>query len=263
MKVALFVEGTDQSTSSVAGSDPLAKLWNESICAAAGVSPFDVVIGFSKRNIVAMDPAVKSLSGVGESFDELLTRMADTHGFEAAVIAWDLHPRWNPDYPYCRWQETLSFYSGIANSERLGTEWRDSAAARLAEYQSRPNASERAQMPVLSPFSIQPLCMDRMFESLLMVDDGRALREALGVEGSRVPLWPKVYHGMKEDEYVAKAIAACRRARISSPMMRAMRGDFDTAKHEWGGALVDAIAKGRFATSLEGHPTVRRLAEIR
>lgn len=263
MKVALFVEGTDQSTSSVADSDPLARLWNETLCRVAGVRAFDVVIGFSKRNIVAMDPAVKSLSGVGESFDELLIRMEESHEFEAAVVAWDLHPRWNPQYAYCRWQETLNFYTGIASSARLAPGWRDSAAARLAEYESRSVASERTQMPILSRFSIQALCMDRMFESVLMIDDGRALREALGVEGTRVPLWPKAHRGQKEDEYVAKAIAACRRAKINTPLMRGVRGDFDTAKHEWGGVLAEKIARGRFSASLTGHPTIRRLAEIR
>lgn len=265
MRVALFVEGTDQSGTSYAKDDPLAVLWNDVVCELAGVPAFDHVIGMSKRHLVAMNPANKGLSGVGESFDQLLVRKLTELRFDAAVVAWDLHPRWNPTAAYCRWEETLDLYRGVAASRVLSENWTALAQARLDDLEARAVPSARASRTPLIPGAIQALCMDRMFESLVIDTGASALRRALEVDGEQVPKWPNLGRsGRQHDELLGMAIEAARALRPKRKTAHKIRQGFLIEKHGWASLVLrNMLEVPEDAAALRVHPIAVRLAEIR
>lgn len=264
LRVALLVEGTDQSSSSIADQDPLAQLWNDLLCGIAGVRAFDHVIGISKRNLVAMDPSIRALSGVGEPLDELLARKLKTLDFDAAVVAWDLHPRWNPNQPYCRWNETLDLYRGIARSTALESLWVESAEARLVELESRHVPSARPALTPLKPGVVQAICMDRMFESLLTDLGADVLKRALGVDGVRIPRWPNlVGSDSQPDRVMYAALEAIRALRPRPSVFARVRGSFMTHKHEWARLILRGVSvHPADGAVLASHPIVGRLSEV-
>lgn len=119
MKVALLVEGSVSVPVSGRSADPLTEVWNLLASTVAGKRPFDLVVGISKDQLVQMDPAVRTLSTMREPLDEFLARVISTHGIDAAVVAWDLQPKWNSQATVCRWNETLALYTGLAHSSCL------------------------------------------------------------------------------------------------------------------------------------------------
>ncbi|WP_146084625.1 hypothetical protein [Rathayibacter sp. AY1E3] len=262
LRVALFVEGTDRSSSSESATDPLAILWNRAVCRLAGIPQFDHVIGFSKGSLVAMDPANRSLSSVGESFDQLFLRKLTTLGFDAAVVAWDLHPGWNSRATYCRWSETKSIYEGIANSPAaIPSAWMKKAGARFAEMNSRASPEDRVGPPPLEVNSIQVICMDKTFEDLLVFDRANILRRALEVQGERVKGWPRNF--VDAELGVGAAIAAVRRIRPKRQVAKLVRNDFPAAKHEWATLILErALQNAEDAQMLRNHPIVTRLREV-
>jgi hypothetical protein len=111
LRIALFVEGSESPPQP--RRDPaLKKIWNEVLGATLNLRPFDPIIPISKKHLTAMDPRSPCMSGAGEKLDQLMARMLARNPFDAAVVAWDLVPAWNPKDQYCRWDETLklSFY---------------------------------------------------------------------------------------------------------------------------------------------------------
>ena len=129
LRVALFVEGSE-SPPTPRRSAALKRVWNDDLAPGVGVSPFDVVVPISKLNLVAMDPENPAMSGNGEGLDQLMVRMMAREPFDAAVVAWDLVPRWNPLGSYCRWDETLDFYRLLSESECLPEPWKRQAGKR-------------------------------------------------------------------------------------------------------------------------------------
>ena len=265
LRVALFVEGTDQSSYSTAPEDPLARLWNERLCSLAGVQRFDHVIGMSKKHLASMDEKNRGLSGVGERFDQLFVRKANSLGFDAAVVAWDLFPRWDQSAPFCRWQETLDLYAGLARSEELGQIWRDCAQGRWLELSQRERPSARLGLTRLQPGMIQALCMDRMFETLLVDAGSSALRRALGIDGRRVQNWPNFNtNGLKHDDLLGMIVEIVRRLRPRPTAAGRVRGGFRDAKHEWASEILSRLAEDADdKEALRSHPIIRRLAEVR
>lgn len=264
MRVALFVEGTSQAGTYERTGDPLERLWNETLCARLGLPRFDHIFGISKRHLVAMDPSVKALSSVGESLDQLIARVQADKGFDAAVVAWDLHPRWNPEAIQCRWQETLNLYRGLSASEVLPKQWRNAAALRFRELSQRQSPSMRAAAPRLRPGSVLGLCMDKMFESLVTPNES-AVRRAFGVAGTRVPGWPRwdAATATPDRSLLAPAVAATRRLRPVPDSARRVRGGFDTRKTEWADYLIGRMLDSDDDRHLVAdHPISVRLREV-
>jgi hypothetical protein len=258
LRVALFVEGS-ASPPPPRGLPALARIWAEHLCGLAGVAGFSVVVPISKKHIVAMDPSNPKMSGAAEPLDQLIARRIRSDGFDAAVVAWDLVPAWSPSEAGCRWTETLDFYGLLAQSGDLPSAWVSYAEARFNELGGRQEPGARSSMPTLERGACVALCMDPMFEHLL-VGNERAVKRALGITG-RLDGWPRWSNSANPDKrLLAPAIAALPRR---SPVRRRIRGDFRTHKDEWGEYLLrQMLADDDLARALSNHPWPARLREI-
>src|SRR5690606_22785331 len=124
VRVALFVEGSENRA---VRSGPLLQTMWDRLAKGLGVEAFSRVVPISKKHLVAMDPDQPPMSGAGESLDQLMVRCLHREAFDAAVVAWDLVPAWNPEGGFCRWQETLDLYRHLATSAVLDEPWRHAA----------------------------------------------------------------------------------------------------------------------------------------
>jgi hypothetical protein len=265
IRIALFVEGST-SPPTRDGRQSLEVLWNDRICQRLGLRRFDRVVPIYKTHLVAMDPRNPPMSGAGEPLDQLMVRELRRSFFDAAVVAWDLVPSWHPDEEYCRWLETLNLYRFLSLSDCLPQNWRDQARARFEELSSRPAPSSRSRPPRLQPGMILPLCMDPVFESLLVQDEG-GIKRALGID--REPRgWPR--RGWRDPQerrpdlnVLAPAIRSAMGIRPKLGVMRAIRGDMRTHKTQWGEFLLKSLLDDEQSRDrvLE-HPILRRLAEV-
>lgn len=262
MKVALFVEGSVAYSS--AGSDPLTELWRILAVDVALGRAFDVVYGISKAQLVSMSSGVSSVSSLGEAFDYYLQRVIERDGIDRAVVAWDLHPKWNSHSARCRWEETLELYRGLASSPALPASWKYEAQQRLQALQARARPSARLGPPAKVQHSVLPLCMDSMFESLLC--DENLVREALGVVGTNVKGWPTRWGSSvpnPDSAILAPAVAAVRRKFPKGAASRHVRRDWRSGKNDWGLYLVQkATASPHLLARLQRHPIAERLAEV-
>jgi hypothetical protein len=191
-----------------------------------------------------------------------LARLGAGISFDAAVVAWDLHPKWNVDGAFCRWDETVRLLDCLSKSTSLPDSWRSACAARHSAYIARPTPSDRASGPALSPGSVLPLCMDPEFEALLTVDE-RAVMKALGV-AKRPSGWPSGWGagGARRpgDDVLRRAIDSLPR---ESQVRRRVRGTWRQNKGAWGELLLREIVSdpaGR--DGLAAHPVVTRFTEL-
>ena len=264
-RVALFVEGSIEGRAANRRDDPLIAIWNNLLCEAVGIPHFEVVLPMSKKHLVAMDPNNPKMSGAGEPFDEYLARQLKTHQFDAAVVAWDLVPRWNPNDACCRRQETLDFYDfvGKSKSEALPEMWMIQARKRHAALLK----SRSAKPPQLKRGMLLALCMEPMFEVVLTHDEA-ALRRAFGC--SETPQgWPRHGwgdpHERKPDRTVLlPAIDAIQAVRPKLKCTSQVRGDFTTNKNGWGEFLLrKLLGDARAKSQILATPFVSRLGHIR
>lgn len=266
LKVALFVEGSHAPLPRHR-QQPLDGIWNGCFGEALDLHRFDPIVPISKTHLVAMDPDNPPMSGAGEALDVLLARMLKLHSFEIAVVAWDLVPAWNPAGSFCRWEETLKLYRYLARSKVLPPPWKEQAVKRYKELSQRNTPSDRARPPALQPGMVLPLCMEPMFESVLVLDEAAAKR-ALGVQGRSVSTWPNQGWGdlreRRPDENVlAPAIRAVSRLRPKLQACRVVGGDLKTKKNEWGEYLLRRMLNDeRVRTRVLGHPLSKRLSEL-
>ncbi len=204
------------------------------------------------------------MSTMREPIDEMLDRAIRTRGIEAAVVAWDLRPKWNGHVDNCRWTETLALYEGLAASKHLPPMWIASASRRLDELRSRSRPSARSQLPKLEPHSVLPLCMDLEFESIL--SDEAGVRQALGVAGRPIRGWPKRWGARSarpDKELLSPAIAAIRRASPRPDSARTVRRDWATGKNDWALYILQQFADDAGMRELvRRHVIVQRLAEV-
>lgn len=263
MRTALIVEGSVAYGTGRRG-DPLTEIW-EMLCRDyAGIDEFDVVVGLSKDQLVAMAPGNSTLSTMREPFDVYLERLIRQHGLEAAVVAWDLQPAWSAGTANCRWRETLELYSGLALSQVIPDLWRGQAQLRLAQLQGRVLPSARTQPASLGPGMVLPLCMEVMFESLLT--DESVVRSALGLHGQRVPGWPSGWspnHPGPDKGLLGPATSAVRRLRPQHPAARAVRRDWFSGKNDWAEYILRQVKDDpALRAVVASHPIVRRLREV-
>jgi hypothetical protein len=207
-----------------------------------------------------MDPANPTMSGAAEPLDQLIERMRTQLGFDAAVVAWDLTPAWNPAARGCRWQETLDFYRFLAASDDLPNAWTDHARRRFDELSVRPVPGARGALPRVDEGACLALCMEPMFEDILAQSES-GLRRALGVSGRPPAGWPRWRTSQSPDrDLIAPAISCLARR---SPIRRRVRGDFRTKKDEWGEYLLrQLIDEPECRTALAEHPVPTRLRDL-
>jgi hypothetical protein len=265
LRIALFVEGSTAPPPPRGQERPLERIWNGNLRSALDLRPFALIVPISKRHLVAMDPRNPPMSGAGEPLDALMARMLRRAPFDAAVIAWDLVPAWNPEGAFCRWQETLDLYRFLAASTELPDLWRRKAAERYESLSRRPAPSRRAGPPSLEPGMVLPVCMDPMFESLLVQDEA-AVKRAVGVRG-RIQGWPSKGWGTSlrrpDQDLLAPAIGSLTRMRPRPPVLRTVRGDMRTNKDGWGEYLLRRLlADGEARETLLAHPLCLRLREL-
>ncbi|HSK81642.1 MAG TPA: hypothetical protein VLQ45_34625 [Thermoanaerobaculia bacterium] len=242
------------------------RIWKNCLGTELGLLPFDPIVPISKRHIVAMDPSNPPMSGSGEALDQLMTRVLERSSFDVAVVAWDLVPAWNPEDGYCRWKETVDLYRFLAQSTDLPEIWKRQAARRFEDLQRRQTPSTRSGLPPLEFGMVLPVCMEPMFEGLLVQDEA-AVRRALGLR-ERPRGWPS--HGWADpverrpDEAVlGPAIRALSRMRPQPTVLRAIRGDMRTNKDGWGEFLLRKLLEDNQARPvLLSHPLSRRLIEL-
>lgn len=260
LRVALFVEGSaDVGIRRTATW--LDEIWNAHLITAVGGRPFDAIIPISKKDLIAMDSRVPRPTG-SEPLDMKLRRLGAGTAFDAAVVAWDLHPAWNALGVFCRWEETVRLYELLADSVALPGEWRAQASARLAEYRGRKLPSARAATPRLAPGVVQVLCMDPEFESLLAVDE-TGVRRALGF-ATRPPNWPTAWGiggTRRPSEDVLRPAVQC--VPRASPVRRRIRGGWRERKGEWGEYILrQLLADNATAATVRSHPIARRLSDV-
>jgi hypothetical protein len=207
------------------------------------------------------------MSGAGERLDQLMTRVLARDPFDIAVIAWDLVPAWNPQGTFCRWNETVDLYRFLGASRDLPDLWREKAQQRFVELSGRPEPGARRRVPSLEPGVVLPVCMEPLFEGLLVQDEG-AVKRALGVKGKEPKGWPKAGWSDPRERrpdlnVLAPAITALRRLRPAPEVFRRIRGDMRTHKGEWGELILrELLADEQARPMILSHPISRRLTEL-
>jgi hypothetical protein len=226
----------------------------------------DPIVPINKKHLVAMDPRKPRMSGGGEALDQLIMRMMQRTPFDAAVVAWDLVPAWNPEGAFCRWEETLDLYRFLAASKALPQPWKDQAAVRYADLSSRPAPGVRESPPRLEHGMVLPICMEPMFEVLLTQDEA-AVRRALGL--TRAPKgwpsrgWADPQMQRPDSGVLGPAIQALFRMRPKPAVLRKIHGDMITHKNEWGELLLrQMLADDRARVTILAHPIALRLREL-
>lgn len=264
LKVALFVEGGESPLPPRQTKSALELIWNEHLPTALGLRAFSTVVPISKKHLVAMDPGNPAMSGAGEALDQLMARTMKRHAFDAAVIAWDLVPAWNPEVDYCRWRETLDLYRHLSRRNELPEPWRQRARHRLEELEGRSSPSARHRRPKLVQHQILPLCMEPMFESLILQEEA-AIKRAMGLRG-KVPRWPNQGWGdakekRPDEALLAPAILAAQGAKPAT--ISGVRGTMRTNKDGWGEFLLRRLLVDPSARAVVlAHPIAERLDEI-
>ncbi len=267
LRIALFVEGS-ATPPPVRRPSPFTQIWNEHLCGALGIRAFDEIIPISKKHLVAMDPTQPKMSGASEPLDELIARKLKTIQFDAVVVAWDLVPAWNPDDEFCRWQETLDLYRFLAKSQSadLPIIWKQRAAERFDELRSRPEPGNRHRHLQLKPGAILALCMEPMFETVLVRNE-QAARDAFGIK--RIPSdWPVAAWRVPDDRrpdtnILVPTINAVRNVRPKPKCVKQVPGDFRSNKDGWGEYLLKRLlADPKAKSQILSTNMIERLRDI-
>lgn len=258
---ALLAEGPVNATD--AELNVFVELWQEYLGSLSVVTPA-VVIPIHKLHLIAMDPNLPKMSGASEPLDYLLARVIDQHEIEAAVIAWDLTPPWDPDAEedrYCRWNETRKLYTLLAASEVLDEEWRASCHSRASEFATRNRPGDRSAAFTLRKHGIVAICMEPEFESLLAQDDGQIMR-ALGLSQRPATGWPRRWgaSGKNPKTLLREAVVAAKKHRPKTTPTKRIRGDMRTAKHAWGLHFLRTLLQHK-RSLIDDHPISMRITE--
>ncbi len=271
LRIALFVEGSI-SPPQARGDPALNRIWNEVLRSELNLHPFDSIIPISKKHLVAMDPRSPCMSGSQEPLDYLIARKLEIAGrlkqapFDVAIVAWDLVPAWNPEGEYCRWTETLDLYRFLADSQALPDVWKNQAHRRWQELEARRQPSDGVDLPPLEQGMVLAVCMEPMFESLLVQDEG-AVKRALQV--SETPrCWPRQGWGNPHERHpdtriLVPAIAAIQSIKPRLRCVKHIRGDMRTNKDGWGEYILRQLfLDPKVRNRIRQHPLPARLVEL-
>lgn len=263
LRVALFVEGSENRA--IRRGPLLAEMWKQ-LAVGLGIAGFSRVEPISKKHLVAMDPEQPPMSGAGEALDQLMVRCLERETFDAAVVAWDLVPPRDKDAGFCRWRETLDLYRFVGTSSILPEPWRAAAARRHVEMTSRMVPSHRRKPHRVAYNEIVAVCMDPMFEALLLQKEQHVLR-ALAID-RRPPGWPSQGWGSTttrqlDDALLTPMIDALRAGPSKQwpRVARTIRADARN-KDPWLEYLLRRLLEDPEARALVlAHPICRRLME--
>ena len=262
LSVALFVEGSGGNVPSKEEHGALARIWSEILPTALGCTSRPRIVPMSKRSLVALDRSKPPLTGT-LPLDLLMMRELAKQPFDAAIVAWDLQPPWDPHAVRCRWRETLDLYRLLGGSPSLPEPWRSRSQARYEALTARIVPAARARPHQLKPGEIGVLCMEPMFEALLVDEPG--IRAALGLKRSPAD-WPNLKRKNVRDpdhSLLGQAIDAAKRSRTPGPILKRINGDMFTRKNEWGAHFLECLlANEATRARLLKRPLVRRLREI-
>lgn len=264
LRIAFFAEGGVWPPAK--RGDPFVRLWRETIPEFFGLVAPARVVPISKRHLVAMDPKLPKMSGAGEPLDALMARELQQEEFDTAVVLWDLVPAWDERARACRWEDMLALYKGLAASEELPAPWRENADARLRKLRERGQPALRTGVPAPAPATTLAVCMEPVFEGLL-VQDENLVRRALGVRGRHVPGWPSPWStvGVTRPDLrlLQPAIIAARKLRPAPRVLSQVRGDMRSAKHDWDDRILQVLMADASGRKLVlAHPLARRLCEM-
>lgn len=262
MKRALFVEGPADI---LHPEHSFVRLWQEGVLTNLGLQKFDYIHPINKKYLISMRLGSPKMSGASLPLDVLIENKRQENGFDCAVVAWDLVPGWaGGTANLCRWEETLEFYRGIARSQALPSGWTAYAAARVQNLSQRPVPSARSALTKLAPGAVLALCMEDMFESLIVCDEPM-VKNLLGCRGKRVPGWPKSWKRPPpkvDSELLTPAITAARKLRPKVNEAFVVRGDMITAKHEWGEYFTSRMLAPNGSAKARTHQICLRLQDI-
>lgn len=267
MRVALFVEGSAPH----GPKDHCTRLWNDTLLPALGLAPVSHIVPIGKDAITRLLGLRASSSA--RALDDRINETIKIYGLDdekdALIVAWDLEPV-DKGQTRCAWREKLGLYRGLADSKQLllcGTAWARDAASRAAALEGLkgqpPDGASRSR---LVPGSVLGVCMEPMFEGLL-AHDGRAIRQAMGLE-SDPPRWPpnKRWNSDERDpstNLLAASVDAMRDLRPPAKIRRIIRAIYDEAKDEWCEYLLRKLFEdpGQ-AAIIRSHPIARRLLGV-
>jgi hypothetical protein len=259
--IAAFVEGSD----GLPRKEFLLRIWRELLPGSLSLLKLDRVVPISKKHLLALDPRNPPMSGSSEPLDALMVRELEKRSYDVALVAWDLIPAWNKAASVCRWEETLDLYRYLAQSRHLKDPWKKSARERYRELSARETPGARTRLPSLTAGLVLGLCMEPVFETLL-VQDEMLIRKALGVTGKNVPGWPiwdPIRSRRPDTELLQKAIVAAHRLRPAPAIFRKIHGDMRTAKDEWGHYLLSQLLEDPAGREmLLRQPVIRRMREL-
>jgi hypothetical protein len=265
LRIALFAEGSF-SPLTKREKQPLDVIWNEHLGKTLGLPRFHPIVPINKKHLLAMDPGNPPMSGAEERLDQLMARVLLRDPFEVAVVAWDLLPPWRRSAGLCRWKETVDLYRFLSQSIKLPEIWREKAQQRFHELSGRMMPGSRPHPPRLEPGIVLPVCMEPMFEDLLVQNEA-AVKRALGVK--REPKgWPRTGWSDPRERHpdlnvLAPIITALRSMRPVPEALRKVRGDMRNHKNEWGEFLLrQLLADDQARLLVLSHPLSRRLAEL-
>ncbi len=262
VRTALFVEGSTGILQPRLKS-AFQEIWNRHIAASVGFQEFQIIEPISKKTLIAMYPETP-VSGRDIPLDSRIAKTLSEKPFDIAVIAWDLMPPWDPTAKKCRWEETLKLYNGLRASKKLPKVWRDRAEARYQELTHRQFPSDRRSLQPFASGEVYAVCMEPMFESLLILCE-RSVRTILGYppnsRGTDWPRWEK--SALSADKLLDSAIKAARQAKSKAVALKHINGGMHNAKNEWGEyflreMLSDEVCRAK----IEQHPLFRRLSEL-
>lgn len=261
--IALFVEGS-LGVRPARGEDPFLEIWRTLLPDALGLHPIGSVVPISKKNLVSMSPELATRSGRAIPLDELINREIERTECRLAVVVWDLVPAWNPEAEVCRWEETVELYRLLAGSAILPPHWIARAKARYDNLSQRAVPSARSRITSLQEGEVLAVCIESMFESILLVCEA-LLRSLLGGASKRIAGWPawNLDSRSPDREVLQPAILAARRAYPKLPIFRQIRGDMITAKNEWGRRFLQTLLDDTpCRQQLMATPPARRLREL-
>ena len=162
----------------------------------------------------------------------------------------------------------IALFVFLADSQDLPEVWKSSARRRYQELSARQQPGERVSLPLLERGMVLAVCMEPMFESLL-VQDERAIKRALRISGRTTPPgWPRHGWGDPHERYpdtriLVPVITAINRLQPKPGYVKHVRGDMRTNKDGWGEYLLRQLfADPRARGLLRQHPLIIRLVEL-
>jgi len=255
--MALFVEGANKQTPR--GRDDLQELWRF-LCGNISVFPTDRidVYGFTKQQIVIMDPARAGMPGAAKiPLDVFIERAFQKQAFDRLVIAFDAYPA-NQAIPLvdgqafpCLRVEKDFVLSRLAESRVLPEPFRDAAAQLLAHYVANRAAPRAGVRP---PFGeVELVYMGPIFEAMLL-QDVTALRTVFGLKKAPAS-WPALpYAGDRPDFALRKIVNAHHR---KGPEY--LRLSYDAAKHAW---AQEILRNAPETSAIWEHAIAQRLTKV-